>query len=154
MGHMKLKGFLIKSQELWELQAPPHAPLCYFSWSHEDINICHCFIRVRSASCYLWACCLLKIVFLRGKKGRDEVYHREALAWKLVTFQSPQIPAPIKTDWVQPPDVKAMTSSSRWGLPRGSLMPWLSLGEKTVLNLTCVCLLKKKKLFLCEIIYA
>lgn len=41
-----------------------------------------------------------------GKKG-DEVYHREALARKLVTFQSPQIPAPIKTECVQSPDVKA-----------------------------------------------
>ena len=37
----------------------------------------------------------------------DEVYHREAWARKLVTFQSPQIPAPIKIECVQSPDVKA-----------------------------------------------
>lgn len=42
-----------------------------------------------------------------GEEGGDEVYHREDLARKLVIFQSPQIPAPIKTECVQSPDVKA-----------------------------------------------
>ena len=42
-----------------------------------------------------------------GEEGGDEVYHREALARKLVTFQSPQITAPIKIECVQSPGVKA-----------------------------------------------
>lgn len=35
MGRMKQR-VLIKSHELWGLQAPPGAPLSYFSCSHED----------------------------------------------------------------------------------------------------------------------
>lgn len=122
MSRMKQRIF---NKISWALGAPgpsPCSPLLFLliPWRY---NICHCFIKSHGAPYYLWACYLLEIVFLRGKKGRDEVYYREVLARKFVAFQRPQIPAPIWTEWVQSLGVKAWPEVlfPGWDCPRA---PW------------------------------
>lgn len=151
---MKLKGFLIKYQELRGLQAPPHAPrspllFLLIPWRY---NICHCFIRIRIAPCYLWACYLLKIVFLRGEEGEGWSLSQRSLGMKIGDISKSPNPCSYK-NWLEfsPQMTKPwLQVLFQVGPVQGPLDALITFRGKKgfynlLLDLTCVCLLLKKE---------
>lgn len=110
MGCVKRKGFLIKSHKLWGLPGPPHAPLCYFSWSHEDITFVTVSLGTTVPRIIYELAIYWKLYFWGGRRGGWSLSQR-SLGKKISDISKSPNPCSYKNWMSSAPRRQSMTSS-------------------------------------------